>query len=77
MSLFATSQDSHKHSLEILNQLQEYDEFMESIQTMVDLGCGDGLDLEWWATRTTRDDNPEPLNIQCVGVDLIETPTIV
>lgn len=44
---------------------------MESIRTVVDLGCGKGLDLEWWATRTTRDETPLPLNIKCVGVDLL------
>ena len=73
MTLFATPDDSHQHSLQTLEQLYEYDDFMESITTLVDLGCGDGKDLEWWATRTTRDDNPQPLNIKCTGVDLAET----
>ena len=60
---------SHQHALETLNVLYEYDDFMESITTLVDLGCGSGLDLEWWATRTTRDNKKTPLNIRCVGVD--------
>lgn len=68
--IFPSSEASHEHSLTILNALQEYDEFMESITTLVDLGCGSGLDIEWWATRTTREDNPQPLNIECVGVDI-------
>ena len=71
---FATAQESHQHSLEILDMLQEYDDFMESIGTLVDLGCGTGLDIEWWATRVARTDNPQPLNIQCVGVDQIDQP---
>jgi SAM-dependent methyltransferase len=66
---FRNAQESHAHSLETLNMLYEYDDFMASIGTMVDLGCGTGLDLEWWATRTTRDDVPQPLNIDCIGVD--------
>ena len=66
---FSSAQQSHQHSQYVLNQLYEYDDFMSSINTLVDLGCGKGLDLEWWATRTTRDDNPEPLNIKCVGMD--------
>ena len=70
--MFTHPGDSHQHSLETLNQLFEYDDFMLSIRTMVDLGCGTGDDLVWWATRETRDDVPEPLNIQCVGVDLAE-----
>jgi len=62
--------DSHRHSLQTLNQLYEYDDFMASIRSMIDLGCGSGEDLIWWATRTTRDENREPLNIQCQGIDL-------
>lgn len=73
---FQNYEQSHAHSLETLNWLYEHDDFMSSITTMVDLGCGHGFDLEWWATRTTRDDSPQPLNIQCVGVDLIDTPVI-
>ena len=76
MSLFANELDSHQHSLQILNALQEYDEFMESIQTLVDLGCGAGHDLKWWATRTTREENPQPLNIRCTGVDVHDELTI-
>lgn len=66
---FRNPQESHAHSLETLNALYEYDDFMLSIQTLADFGCGSGIDLEWWATRTTRDETPEPLNIQCVGFD--------
>jgi SAM-dependent methyltransferase len=72
MSLFADSSASHEHSLKTLNTLYEYDDFMESIATVVDLGCGSGKDLEWWATRTTRDENPQPLNIKCTGVDVLD-----
>ena len=66
---FRNAEESHAHSLETLNILYEYDDFMESVGTVLDLGCGTGLDMEWWATRTTRDDPPRPLNIRCVGVD--------
>jgi SAM-dependent methyltransferase len=70
--MFAHPGDSHQHSLGTLNQLYEYDDFMLSIRNMVDLGCGTGEDLVWWATRTTRDENPVPLNIKCYGIDLSE-----
>ena len=70
---FNSAADSHKHSLETLNQLLEYDDFMYSIKTVVDLGCGQGDDLEWWATRTTRDETQQPLNIECTGIDLAES----
>ena len=69
-SSFASVQDSHNHSLDTLNLLYEYDDFMDSVGRVVDLGCGkEGSDLQWWATRTTRGEEQIPLNIQCVGVD--------
>ena len=71
--MFVNAADSHAHSLQTLNLLYEYDDFMSSIRSMVDLGCGQGLDLEWWATRTTREDNPVPLMIRCTGIDLMAT----
>lgn len=67
--MFDTPEQSHAQSLQTLNVLYEHDDFMESVGSMIDMGCGPGLDLEWWATRTTRDDNPQPLNIDCTGVD--------
>lgn len=68
---FASGQESHEHSLETLNALFEYDDFMMSINTLLDAGCGqEGLDIEWWASRTTRDDNPVDLEIDCVGMDI-------
>ena len=73
MITFATPELSHAHSLQTLNSLYEYDDYMESIGTLVDLGCGSGLDLAWWAGATTRDENPRPLNIECVGVDQVES----
>jgi SAM-dependent methyltransferase len=74
---FRNHDESHQHSLQTLNTLFEYDDFMESIGTLVDLGCGPGLDLEWWATRTTRDDIPIPLNIRCTGIDQGPAPAVV
>lgn len=71
-SSFASPHDSHNHSLRTLNLLYEYDDFMESVGRVVDLGCGkEALDLEWWATRTTRGEEQIPLNIQCTGTDQV------
>lgn len=69
--MFRNPEDSHQHSLQTLNWLYEYDDFMASIDTLLDIGCGAGLDLEWWATRTTRDEKPMPLNINCTGLDML------
>lgn len=67
--MFPNQEASHAHSRKTLDILYEHDDFMLSIENMVDLGCGQGTDLVWWATRTTRDQNPIPLNIHCTGVD--------
>lgn len=71
--MFRNAEESHAHSLNTLNVLYEYDDFMESVSTVLDLGCGDGLDMKWWATRTTRDEVAQPLNIRCIGIDLRES----
>lgn len=71
---FVNDEESHQHSLGVLESLYEFDDFMESINTLADFGSGaEGLDIEWWATRTTRDELQEPLNIKCTAVDTIET----
>jgi SAM-dependent methyltransferase len=70
--VFISPTESHSHSLQTLNALYEYDDFMASIGTVADMGCGPGLDLEWWATRTTRDESRTPLNIRCTGIDIID-----
>jgi SAM-dependent methyltransferase len=76
--MFKSALESHKHSLLTLNMLYEYDDFMRSIRTLADIGCGEGLDLEWWATRTTRDPrNPQPLNITCQGIDIVKNCPVV
>ena len=70
-NMFRNAEESHQHSLKTLNQLYEYDDFMMSIKTVADLGCGTGEDLEWWATRTMRDDRKAKLNIKCQGIDIL------
>ena len=73
---FNTAEESHTHALKTLNALLQYDDFMLSIGNVLDVGCGPGLDLEWWASRTTRDtEMPELLNIKCTGIDLF--PSLV
>jgi len=66
---FTSTAQSHEHSRGTLDMLYEYDDFMASLKVMGDLGCGSGSDLEWWATRTTRDGTGRPLNIRCIGID--------
>lgn len=69
MAHFKNVHDSHAHSLEIFKLIYQYDDFLDSIEVVADMGCGSGIDLEWWATLTTRDDPPEPHNYICYAVD--------
>ncbi len=66
---FANKLDSHDHSLRVLEIIAGYDSFMDSLQVVADMGCGEGLDLEWWATAVSRDDEPRPYNFTCYAVD--------
>lgn len=58
-----------RHSMRILNELRQYDTFLESLKTIADMGCGDGADITWWATLESRDDPPIPYNYRCYAVD--------
>jgi len=66
---FKNAHYSHEHSLEILNLLYGYDSFLDSLKAIGDIGCGSGLDAQWWATLETRDDPPEPRGYHVYAVD--------
>ena len=69
MDLFKSAKESHEHSKQILNLLYDHDDFMDSISRVMDVGCGSGEDIMWWATVETRDDVPEPHNYTCYALD--------
>lgn len=69
MEPFTSSHKSHEHSLYVLELIKGYDSFLDSIETVCDMGCGSGLDALWWATLETRDDTPEPRNYRVFAVD--------
>jgi SAM-dependent methyltransferase len=71
VNIFKTDQDSHNHSLQTLNLIANYDDFMDSIRVIADVGCGAGLDTNWWATKTYTDDNDVqvPYNYTVYGID--------
>lgn len=69
MAQFKNSIESHQHSLQTLETLYGYDSFLDSIEVVADLGCGAGLDSQWWATLMTREDPPEPRNYRVFSID--------
>ena len=58
-----------RHSLSILETIQQYDTFLESIRHIADMGCGTGGDTMWWATLENYDDPPQPYNFNIFAVD--------
>jgi len=71
---FPNAEASHEHSTLLLNTLYEFDDFMESVSTVCDMGGAEGWDALWWSTRTVREDkpNPEPLNIKSTVIDIVD-----
>lgn len=67
--MFKNPEESHQHSRDVLDMLYQYDTFMDSIQVVADMGCGAGLDIDWFANLHTRDNPPEPHNYTCLAVD--------
>ena len=61
---------SMRNSLRILNELREYDSFLDGLTKIADMGCGIGEDIEWWANLESRDDPPVPYNYTCYAVDI-------
>lgn len=69
MAQFRNAQESHEHSLKTLEIIYGYDSFLDSLEAVADMGCGSGLDLDWFARLETRDDPPEPRNYISYAVD--------
>jgi SAM-dependent methyltransferase len=69
MAQFKNHQESHEHSLQTLEILYGYDSFLDSLETVADMGCGRGLDIGWFARLQTRDQPPEPRNYYCYAFD--------
>lgn len=68
MAIFLSPSQNHEHSCETLNVLNQYQDFMDGIKTVADMGCGAGLDASWWANLTS--DNGVPRNIKVHAIDI-------
>jgi len=69
MAQFKNPQESHQHSRQTMDLIYEFDTFLDSLEVIADMGCGRGIDANWWATLATRDDPPEPRNYFTYAVD--------
>jgi len=75
--MFGSPEESHNHSREVLDIIETFYEFMISVGTVADMGGGNGLDAEWWATRETDPEvdttgRAQPLNIKSFVIDTID-----
>ena len=70
--IFNLPEHSHQHSLKTLELISAYDDFMDNLNVICDMGCGHGLDILWWANATYVDDQDavQRRNYKCFGVDL-------
>lgn len=74
-SSFTNSTEKHNHSLRTLNLFREYDDFMESIGSVLDFNPGkDFVDSVWWVSQTVRGEPHIPLNIKCTAVSSVPPP---
>lgn len=71
MSSFSSTLDKYNHCYNnILAYFEEYDDFMESVSRVLDIGCDvEANTMTWWANATVRDAPHQSLNIQCVGIN--------
>ena len=80
MEQFSNGLLSHHHSLETLEMINQYDEFLDSISSVADFGCGSGHDINWWSRleyiEYTEDDKGNVIgetvrkrNYRCYAVD--------
>ena len=79
MDQFNNSHQSHAQSIKVLELINQYDDFMDSVTTVADMGCGGGFDINWWARNeyieVVEDDQGNehetirPRNYMCYAVD--------
>jgi len=74
MSSFGSPQEKQEHSFKnVLSYMYGYDDFMDSVGRVVDLGCDvEATNMLWWANATTKDETQTPLGIKCIGVNTFE-----
>ena len=53
-------------SQEVLMQLELYEEFMDQLEIVADMGSGKGEHSHWWATRTKPDKTPRRFTVVAI-----------
>jgi SAM-dependent methyltransferase len=63
-------EQSHAQSLIALNTLNRYQDFMNNLAVVADMGCGFGLDAAWWANLTKDDGTPRNIKVNAIDINL-------
>jgi len=68
--LLSNPVSSRLHSHSYLGLLRQYPTLLESIDNLLDVGCGQGYDSHWWANVDDGDeDSPRSLDINVTAID--------
>lgn len=68
--LLSNPANSRLHSQAFLELLQQYPTMMETIDNVIDVGCGEGFASCWWANVDDGDEEkPTPLEIDVTAID--------
>jgi trans-aconitate methyltransferase len=79
MDQFNNAHQSHQHALHTLERIAQFSDYLDSLETVADMGCGSGMDINWWARLETIDEIEHddgrierisrPRNLKCYAVD--------
>ena len=71
MSIKLDDATSHAYALETLNMLNQYQDFLDNIKNLADMGCGTGTASQWWANLTKLDGSTyRDIKVNAVDINL-------
>jgi SAM-dependent methyltransferase len=63
-------------SLETLTILNQYQDFLNNIETVSDMGCGIGTDSNWWASLAKHDGTLRNIKVNAIDIKLDSRVTL-
>ena len=61
---------SHAYALDTLNMLNQYQDFLDNIKTLADMGCGTGTASQWWANLTKHDGSLRNIKVNAIDIKI-------
>ena len=69
MSVKLDDATSHAYALDTLNILNQFQDFLDNIKNLADMGCGIGNASHWWANLTKHDGTPRDIKVNAVDIN--------